>query len=212
MTPDRMPENDQTPAAENEPERAAKTPFRWVYPLRWVWPLLSLLLPACLGCFYVARGMQYGQALHLSPLRLLFNTLVSAREYFGGVRKSSADAFWGVLTVGSVFIIVLWAALIVYAVFLLLEHLSERYAKTPEERARAAFRLALFLPRRWVLVLFGALRVVPFLFVWWFARVTVSGLNAGADAFYLTFDPCPVAAAVMGLLEIGLDVAESKTR
>ena len=89
---------------------------------------------------------------------------------------------------------------------------SERYAKTPEERARAAFRLALFLPRRWVLVLFGALRVVPFLFVWWFARVTVSGLNAGADAFYLTFDPCPVAAAVMGLLEIGLDVAESKTR
>lgn len=217
MTPDPMKKDASMTSSdmstpENEPERDEKKKFSWLYIVRWCWPLLSLLLPACLGCFYVAKGRQHGQTLRLSPLRLLFNTLAGARDYFGGVRKGSSDAFWGTLTAGAVVAVLLWLALTVFAVFLLCEHAAKRYAKTPEERARAAFRLALFLPREWLLILFGVLRVMPFLFVWWFARVTTSGLGAGTDAFYLSFDPCPAAAAIMGLLEIGLDVAERKTR
>lgn len=205
MTPEH-----QEPLAENEPQRDEKKPISRLYILRWCWPLLAAAVPALLACFYVARGTQYGSKISFSPMRLLFSVFARAHEYFGGVRKGSSDAFWGTLTAGAVVTVLLWLVAVTFAVFLLCENVSARYAKTPEERAKAAFRLALFAPRRWVLVLFGVLRVIPFLFAWWFARITLSRLGAGEDALHLIFDPCPVAAAVMGLAEIGLDVAERK--
>ena len=203
MTPDRQVGS----VPENESQRGKKEPLSRLYILRWCWPLASVVVPALLACFYVARGTQYNRKLSLSPMRLLFNVFARAQDYFGGVRKGSSDAFWGTLTAGAVVTVLLWLAAVTFAVFLLCENVSARYAKTPEARAKAAFRLALFAPRRWVLWLFGALRVVPFLFAWWFARVTLSRLGAGSDALDLIFDPCPVAAIVMGLAEIGLDIA-----
>ena len=206
MTPDLQVE----PSPENEPQRGEKKPFLWLYLLRWCWPLLTVAAPAVLACFHVARGTQYGRKLMLSPMRLLFGVFASARDYFGGTRKGSSDAFWGTLTAGALVAVVLWIAAVLFAVFLLCENVSARCAKTPEARARSDFRLALFVPRRLILFVFGALRVVPFLFLFWFARVTASGLGAGSDALKLIFDPCPVAAAVMGLFEIGLDIAARK--
>ena len=206
MTPDR----EEGTMTEKEPQRGEKKPFAWLHLLRWFWPLFSVVLPALLSCFYVARGTQYGRELSLSPLRLLFRVFVNAHEYFGGARKGSSNAFWGTLTAGAVVTVLLWLLAVLFAVFLLCENVSARYAKTPEARARSDFRLALFLPRRWLLLLFGVLRVLPFLFLFWFARVTLSRLGAGSDALTLIFDPCPVAAAVMGLAEIGLDTAERK--
>jgi len=217
MTPDRLPDEVGEPAddaqeTENKPKRGEKRPFAWLYILRWLWPLLSVIVPTCLSCFYVASGTQYRETLRLSPMRVLFNTLAGAREYFNlsSARKGSSDAFWGVLTGGSVVVILLWVVAVAFGLFLLSDHVAERYAKTAEARAQAAFRLALFAPRRWVLWLFAALRVIPFLFLIWFARVTFSKLGVGTDAIEIRFDPCPVAAAVMGLVEIGLDVAERK--
>ncbi len=210
MTPDDAPRRDERPLPENEGERGEKKPFLWLHLLRWSWPLLAVAAPALLACFHVASGTQYGRKLMLSPLRLLFSVFESARDYFGGARKGSSDAFWGTLTAGAVVTVVLWIAAVLFAVFLLCENVSARCAKTPEARAKSDFRLALFVPRRLILVLFGVLRVVPFLFLFWFARVTASGLGAGPDALRSVFDPCPVTAAVMGLIEIGLDAAERK--
>ena len=205
-----MPDRETGTSSENEPQRDGKKPVSRLYILRWCWPHVSVMLPALLACFYVARGTQYGRKISFSPMRLLFSVFARAHEYFGGVRKGSSDAFWGTLTAGAVVTVVLWLAAVLFAVFLLCENVSARCAKTPEERAKAAFRLALFVPRRWLLLLFGVLRVTPFLFAWWFARITLSRLGAGNDALTLIFDPCPVAAAVMGLIEIGLDAAERK--
>lgn len=217
MMPEKEPERKNPAVApedgqqtENKPERGEKRPFAWLHVLRWCWPLLCVVIPACLACFHVASGRQHGQMLKLSPLSLLANVCISARDYFIGTRKGASDAFWGTLTAGAVVAVLLWLAAAAFAVFLLCENVAERYAKTPEDRAKATFRLALFLPRRWLLFLFGVLRVVPFLFVWWFARVTLSRLGAGTDALHLIFDPCPVVAGVMSLLEVGLDIAERK--
>ncbi len=182
--------------------------------------LLRLILPVLMGplllivsLFYNIQALQGGVRFRLSGVRLLFNTLQTARRaLLAGVSGSGERTYYILLVTGAVvaifaFVLALflacWGAVYAWRYW--------RAATLPEKR-HAALRFRLLFPGRIAGFLWGGLYLIPAAFPAYFSAVSTRFLELGGGAIklYITLDVPLIVACVLVLLLAASAIVEIK--
>lgn len=174
--------------------------FVWV---QYSLPLVAAAVLLLMGAFYNVLAMQLGRPVQVSVLRLLFNTLKSARTYLlGDVVSDGVRNFYLFLVVGAVLLMLFFLISLAVSIFAVCTLWRVRVAVAAgdkEAAKQAKILFCAFVPNRVLLFVLQAAVLPLALFPELFSLVCSRFLAvSGAQSFYVRLNP--VLLAVGGIL------------
>ena len=184
--------------------------------LRYALPLAAAFLLLVLGCFYNVSAMQLGRPVKVSALRLLFNTLKSARTYLlGDTVSEGVRNFYVMLIVGVVLLLVFFLIGVAVSVFALYTLQRVRAAVATgdgEEQKQRKILFCAFVPNRVLLCVLQVAIVSLALFPELFSFVCSRFLAvSGTQSLYVRFNPVLMVVGVLLIAMLVLAIALRKS-
>ena len=169
-------------------------------------PLVTAAVLLLLGAFYNVSAMQLGRPVRISVLRLLLNTLKSARMYLlGDTVSDGVRNFYLLLVVGAVLLMLFFLLSVAVSIFALctLRRMRAAVAEGDSDGVKQAKILfCAFVPNRVLLFTLHAAVLPLALFPELFSLICSRFLTvSGGQSFYVRLNP---VLLVVGILLIGL--------
>lgn len=172
---------------------------------RYLFPVMSALALVVMGCFKTVR---FAYRTPISLWRLVWNTLVGARDYLGGEQQAAKSWFYGTLSAAALAEILLMLAalfLVGLAAYTALRAFTAGYKSEQSNRAKLAFKVA--FPNRICLYLSDLLLVLPALYPHIFSLVSRKFLLIGGEeVVYVIENPLLIVMGACALVTLVLAI------
>ncbi len=193
-----------------ERHRALRARFRAICPIVLVWA--RYLLPAVTAITLVVTGffktVRFAYRAPISLWRLIWNTLVGARDYLGGEMQAAKSWFFGILSVTALaeLLLTLVALFLVgLAAYTAIRAFTAGYKSEQSNRAKLAFKVA--FPNRACLYLSDLLLVLPALYPHIFSYISTRFLlMGGEEVVYVIANPMLIVMGACALVTLVLAV------
>lgn len=198
-------------AIRREKRRARLARARAICPVVLIWaryllPVATALALIVMGFFKTVR---FAYRAPISLWRLVWNTLVSARDYLGGERQASKSWFYGILTGITLAELLLALAamfLVGLAAYTAIRAFVSGYRSERSNRAKLIFKIA--FPNRFCLYLSNLLLLLPAAHPHIFSYVSTKFLlMGGGEVVYVISNPmiivigaCTLATLVLAIV------------
>ncbi len=197
-------------AARRERRRALWARFRAICPIVLIWA--RYLLPVATATTLVVMGffktVRFAYRAPLSLWRLIWNTLVGARDYLGGEMQAAKSWFFGILSVTALaeLLLTLVALFLVgLAAYTAIRAFTAGYKSEQSNRVKLAFKVA--FPNRVCLYLADLLLVLPALYPHIFSYVSTRFLlMGGEEVVYVIANPMLIVMGACALVTLVLAV------
>lgn len=172
---------------------------------RYLFPALTATALVVMGFFKIVR-FAYRPAMSL--WRLIWNTIVGARDYFGGEMQEAKSWFYGTLSAAALAEVLLGLValfLIGFATYLAIRSFTAGYKSERSNRAKLAFKVV--FPNRVCLYLSNLLLVLPALYPHIFSWVSRKFLLIGGEeVVYVIENPLLIVMGACSLVTLVLAI------
>ncbi len=194
-----------------EKRRAFWGRVRAICPVVLVW--VRYLLPVATALALVVMGffktVRFAYRAPLSLWRLIWNTIVSARDYLGGEMQEAKSWFYGILSITAMLELLLALValfLVGFAAYTAIRSFVAGYKSEESNRLKVAFKVA--FPNRVCLYLANLLLVLPALYPHIFSLVSTKFLLIGGEeVVYVIANPLLFVMGACALATLVLAIA-----
>jgi hypothetical protein len=193
-------------AIHREKRRARFARVREICPVVLIWaryflPVATALALIVMGFFKTVR---FAYRAPISLWRLVWNTLVSARDYLGGERQASKSWFYGILTgitLAELLLALAATFLVGLAAYTAIRAFVSGYKSERSNRAKLIFKIA--FPGRKMLFFTNLLILLPLCYPYYFSFIGRRFLAIGGeDVIFVTHNSLFWGACVLCVLTL----------